>query len=73
MASGSDDQTVKVWDAATEAKSGDEALSLKGHLGPIHSLAFSPDGHRLVSGGWDRVLRVWDPRPLASLVRSATP
>jgi WD40 repeat protein len=40
------------------AGSGDEALSLKGGVGPVHSLAFRPDGHFLLSGGWDHLLRV---------------
>jgi WD40 repeat protein/tRNA A-37 threonylcarbamoyl transferase component Bud32 len=38
---------VKVWDAAI----GQEKLSLKGHNGPVTSVAFSPDGKSIVSGG----------------------
>lgn len=38
---------VKLWDAAT----GDELQTLRGHSEPIRSIAFSPDGQRLVSGG----------------------
>ena len=45
LASGGDDQTVKIWDSAT----GKELLSLKGHAGRS-SVAFSPDGQRLASG-----------------------
>ena len=30
------------------------------HEGPVRTLAFSPDGGQLVSGGQDNVLRVWD-------------
>ena len=47
IVSGSEDKTVKVWDAAT----GQEVLTLKGHTGQVTSVAFSPDGKRIVSGG----------------------
>ena len=40
------DKTVKVWDAA----SGQEVLTLKGHTDAVTSVAFSPDGKRIVSG-----------------------
>ena len=40
------DNTVKVWDADT----GTEILTLKGHTGQVSSVAFSPDGKRIVSG-----------------------
>jgi len=38
---------VKVWDAW----SGQEELLLKGHLGDVNSVCFSPDGKRIASGG----------------------
>jgi Tol biopolymer transport system component len=33
---------------------------LTGHQSYVYGLAFTPDGSRLVSGAWDRTLRVWD-------------
>jgi WD40 repeat protein len=45
------------------AVSGDSCLlTFRGHEGWISALAFSPDGGRIVSGGDDRVLKVWDSR-----------
>jgi WD40 repeat protein len=35
-------------------------LLLKGHSKPVTCLAFSPDGSRLVSGSWEKVLKLWD-------------
>ena len=41
--------TAKVWDAAF----GQEVQMLKGHVGQISSVAYSPDGKQLVSGSFD--------------------
>jgi WD40 repeat protein len=45
LVSGSMDRTAKVWDVRT----GQEVCQLTGHLGPIRSVAFCPDGRHLAS------------------------
>jgi hypothetical protein len=56
LASGSGDNTLKVWDAA----SGRELLFVRGHTGSVWSVAFSPDGQRLASGSHNNTVKVWD-------------
>jgi WD40 repeat protein len=33
---------------------------MTGHTGWVFSVASSPDGNRIVSGGGDNALRLWD-------------
>ncbi|HEU0087134.1 MAG TPA: pentapeptide repeat-containing protein, partial [Pseudonocardiaceae bacterium] len=56
LLSGSDDGSVRVWDAATGAP----VHQLSGHTGRVLSVAYSPDGTHLLSGGDDGSVRVWD-------------
>ncbi|MBK8913177.1 MAG: protein kinase [Phycisphaerales bacterium] len=45
-----------------DATTWERVATLDGHISSIYALAFSPDGRRLVTGGRDRELRVWDVR-----------
>ena len=37
-----------------------EIKTLRGHTALITSVAFSPDGKRILTGSWDRTAKVWD-------------
>ena len=56
LASGSNDQTIKLWDVA----SGLELRTLRGHSATVMSVAFSPDGRILASGSDDHTIKLWD-------------
>jgi WD40 repeat protein len=56
LASGSWDETIKLWEVAT----GKEQATLKGHVGRVLSVAFSPDGKTLASGSGDSTIKLWD-------------
>lgn len=56
FASGSDDDTVKIWDA----KNNNIVVTLHEHMDDVHALSFSPDGKHLLSGAYDNTIKVWD-------------
>ncbi|OWK37818.1 protein kinase domain-containing protein [Fimbriiglobus ruber] len=64
------DRTVRVWDPKSGAelppgapKTADEKITLRGHANTIWSIAFSPDGSKLVSASFDGTARIWDSSP----------
>jgi eukaryotic-like serine/threonine-protein kinase len=56
IVSGSNDKTVKIWDA----QSGEEKCTLRGHSGILTSVAYSPDGKHIASASWDKTVKIWD-------------
>ena len=78
IVSGSNDKTIKVWDAGTFSPPysspspklsaptlATASLKLKAekqsaHSAFVRSVAFSPDGKTIVSGSYDKTIKVWD-------------
>ncbi len=56
IASGSYDNTIKLWDAS----SGKLIRSLEGHQSEVRSVAFSPDGRSIASGSYDNTVKLWE-------------
>src|ERR1700719_5289010 len=56
VVSGSEDKTLKLWDAAT----GQLLRTFEGHTNLVSSVAFSPNGMRVLSGSWDNTIKLWD-------------
>jgi WD40 repeat protein len=53
---GGADGLVRIWEVLT----GKEVIALRGHLGGVNAVAFTPQGNRVVSGGSDSTILVWD-------------
>jgi tetratricopeptide (TPR) repeat protein len=66
IASGSADNTIKLWDV----NSGKELKTLKGHSSWVMSVVFSPDGKHIASGSADNTVILWDLN-LDNLVRDS--
>jgi WD40 repeat protein len=56
LASGSIDNTVKLWDIATRR----EVATLSGHRNEVSEIQFSPDGKTLATSSGDSTLKLWD-------------
>ncbi len=55
LASGSADETVKLWSVESQK----EVTMLQGHDNTVYSVAFSPDGKYLASGSQDKTVKLW--------------
>src|SRR5439155_10029803 len=71
IASGSEDQTVRLWDTAT----GQCLQVLRGHTNRVYSVAFSPDGKIVGSGSPDGTIKLWNVHTgeLVQILRSERP
>ena len=56
LASGSWDNTVRLWDV----RSNTDLITLTGHTDSIFSIAFSPDGNTLASGSLDGTVLLYE-------------
>ncbi|MCV3214580.1 hypothetical protein OGM63_13835, partial [Plectonema radiosum NIES-515] len=56
VASGSYDNTIKIWDIST----GKVIRTLTGHSSYVTSVAFSSDGKTVASGSYDNTIKIWD-------------
>ena len=68
LASGGKDNTVRLWNNATDS----EPIVLQKHTGWTNVLAFSPNGKMLASGSTDKTVQLWNTdtgEPIATLSR----
>jgi WD40 repeat protein len=74
LASGSADQTVRLWNVADPAHPTPLGSPLTGRANWVNAVVFSPEGRTLASGGADQMVRLWNvadpahPTPLGRLI-----
>ncbi len=69
IATGGDDNTPRIWEAAT----GQLLKELSGHAGPVSMVAWSPDSARLVTAGGEGAAIVWDAQSGKNLLTLSHP
>ncbi len=66
LATGSEDNTVRLWEVTAQNPAA-HSIVLSDHTGLIRAVAFSPDSHWLASGSEDSTARLWDMNTLKPL------
>ncbi len=56
LASGGDDNTIKLWNLGTRQR----LQTLKGHSDSVYSVVFSPDGQKIASSSGDGTIKLWN-------------
>jgi len=59
LASGSNDNTIKVWQLGTGKLLRHLGRWSSGHSSMVHSVAFSPREQLIASGSWDNTIKLW--------------
>ncbi|MBE9033707.1 serine/threonine-protein kinase [aff. Roholtiella sp. LEGE 12411] len=59
LASGSSDNTIKLWQLGTAKLLRHLGRWSSGHTSMVHSVAFSPREQLLASGSWDNTIKLW--------------
>ena len=67
LASGSGDNSIRLWDTTSHRCT---AVMRDAHKHWVSSVAWSPNGTRLASGSWDRSVKLWDVTVTPPTVRS---
>ncbi|WGV26407.1 protein kinase domain-containing protein [Halotia branconii] len=55
LATGSDDNTIKLWEVST----GQLITTLSGHSWSVVAIAFTADGETVISASWDKTVKLW--------------
>ena len=57
IVSGTHDNTIRIWDAETDAAVGNP---LEGHTNAVSSVAYSLNGRHIISGSYDQTIQIWN-------------